>query len=370
MTSQPRRRAWRVCVAVTLAATALTACGGGDATDTVATAQGTDRAKAQLTLASPAPDSLFTFNDVIARELGFYEDEGLEVKLAPVSDNIPIAGLVENGNADVGLVSATDAVTAATKSDEVKVPYDERTSGNGFLLGVVAPADGDVKAAADLEGKTVGLSSPDQDRAYLAAVLDAVGLSIDDVQTTVVGPGGPAVAESLKSGRIAAYAGTLSDFFAFDEAGLEVEDLTPDGLESVPVGAYVVRANELQDGDVVTRFFRALAKGTYVGIERPAVAEAATRKVAPEQWREPELARRLLEGLSATLEPFDGKTFGELRPRRWEALQQLLLETGAISSKVDMNDLLVTDLTAAINDFDRKAALAEADRWLAANGGK
>jgi ABC-type nitrate/sulfonate/bicarbonate transport system substrate-binding protein len=369
LASSSRRSAWLVggLIAV-LAATTLAACGDDD--DAAGGTPAENGGKVKITLASPAPNSLFTFNDVIARELGFYEQEGLEVKAEAVADDIPIAGLVQNGKADVGLVAATDAITAATKTDELRVPYDERTGGNGFIIGVVVPDDSDVKTPADLKGKNVGLASPDQDRAYLAGILDAAGLSIDDVDTTVVGPGGPSVAQTLQSGRIAAYAGTLNDFFAFDEAGLEVRDITPEGFDDLPVGGYVVSSKGLEKGDALVRFFRALAKGTYVGIERPKVAEAVSRKVAPEEWREPELSRGLLKALSETLVPFDEKSFGLVKADRWDRAQQLLKETGVIKSTIDINSLVTSDYVQEINNFDRKAALADADAWLARNGGK
>jgi ABC-type nitrate/sulfonate/bicarbonate transport system substrate-binding protein len=358
------------CAAVALAATALVACGGGDDDGPAAAGREAGDGTAELTLATPAPDSLFTFNDLVARELGFYEDERVEVKLAAVSDEIPVAGLVQNGNADVGLVAATDAISAAIRTSDLKLPYDERTGGNGFIVGVVVPEDSDVDSIAALKGKNVGLASPDQDRAFLASALDKAGLSLDDVQTTVVGPGGASVAQTLESGRIAAYTGTLNDFFAFNEAGLPVRDITPEGLEGLPVGGYIVRGEDLEKSDALIRFFRALAEGTYVGIERPKVAEAVARKVAPEEWREPELARQLLAGLSDTLVPFDGKHFGEVLPERWENAQQLLLDTGVTQGQIDLSQFLVTDVLDEINDFDRKAALARADEWLAANGGK
>ncbi|MFI0485309.1 ABC transporter substrate-binding protein [Actinomadura sp. 9N215] len=343
-----------------LAATALSACGGAGKTS--------DGADGTLTLATPAPNSLFTFNEVIADKLGFFKEEGITVKLAPVTDNIPIAGLVENGKADVGLVAATDAISAALKSDELRLAYDERTGGNGFLIGLVVPEKSPIKKVADLKGKNVGLASPDQDRAYLTAALKKAGMSIDDVKTTMVGPGSPSVAQTLESGRIAAYAGTLTDFFAFDEAGLPVRDITPEGLEGIPVGGYIVRAETLKKNDVLVRFFRALARGTYAGLERPKVAEAATRQVAPEQWSDAEQSRGLLDAMSKTLVPFDKKNFGEIKPDRWSNAQTLLREADVIDGSVDLKRFLVPDILQKINDFDRKATLTTADTWLTKNG--
>ncbi|WP_242904870.1 ABC transporter substrate-binding protein [Actinomadura terrae] len=221
-----------------------------------------------------------------------------------------------------------------------------------------------MRTVADLKGRNIGLASPDQDRAYLTAALRKAGLSIGDVDTTTVGPGSAAVARTLESGRIAAYAGTLTDFFAFDDAGLPVRDITPPGLEELPAGGYVVRTQTLENSDVPVRFFRALARGTYAGLQRPKAAEAAARQAAPEEWGEPEKARGLLAELSRTLAPLDGRTFGEIRPARWSNAQNLLLESGALEKPVDLTTLLATDVLQRINDFDRAATLATADAWL------
>lgn len=362
--AQSRRGfSWVAVSLVALLGIGLAACGGDDDDG------GGSNGLTELTLTSPAANSLFTFNDLIARELGFYEDEGLVVTAENTSEEISPASLIQNDNADVGLVSGVEAITAATQTQDLRVVYDERTGGHGFITGVVVPGDSDIETVADLEGKTVGLASSDEDRALLATYLEPVGLSLDDVEATVVGPGGPSVAQSLKSGRIAAYTGTLADFVAFNEAGLEVEDITPEDAQGLPVGAYIVRAQDLEEGDALVRFFRALAIGTYIGIERPEVAEAVSKAAAPELFREPELAQFILAGTIETFIPFDGETFGVVLPERWEEAQQVMLSTGVIESEADLAEFLVTDLVEQINDFDREEVLARADEWLAENGG-
>lgn len=359
-TSMTGRRLGGACVALVVALT-LTACGG--------TAPQTGNGETRtLTIASPAPASLFTFNEVVASQLGFYEEEGIVVELVAISDALSAAGLVQNGNADAALISASDALAAARQTDELRLPYDERTGGAEFIYGVVVPAESGVESLTELAGANIGLASPDQDLALLASALEQVGMSLDDVETTVVGPGGSSVAESLRTGRIAAYTGTLADFAAFGDAGLEVENIIPEGLEALPVGGYVVRADALEENDDLVGFLRALAKGTFVALERPEIAEIVTREVAPDQWREPEVARFLLEGLSSTLEPFDGETFGEIKTDRWENAQELLISVGAMEDAVDLSGFLDATLTEQINDWDRDEVLAIADAWLAENG--
>jgi ABC-type nitrate/sulfonate/bicarbonate transport system substrate-binding protein len=351
------RRLAAAAATLALSAAALSGCAQPAGEDDVTT----------LTVASPAPNSLFTFNEVVARELGFYEDEGIEVELVAISDSIPAASLVQNGNADAALVSASDALSAAAKTSDLALPYDERTGGVDFIYGIVVPEDSGIESLTELAGTNIGLASPDQDLALLASALEKVGMSLDDVTTTVVGPGGPSVAESLRTGRISAYAGTLADFAAFGDAGLEVENIIPEGLEGLPVGGYVVRAADLNANDDLIKFLRALAKGTFVALERPEISEIVTREVAPDQWREPEIAQFLIEGLSLTLAPFDGENFGEIKTERWQSAQDLLIQVGAMSDPADLEAFLRPDLLAQINDWDRDEVLAQADAWLAEN---
>ena len=362
MSGRTRRAAVAATSGLVLCLTALAACGddsSGDGKD--------DGDATEVVVASPAPNSLFTFNEVIARELGFYDAEGISVKVEALSDAVPGAALVQNGKVDAALIGSSDALAAAAKTDDLKLPYDERTGGSDFIYGIVVPEDSGVEDLTGLEGANIGLASPDQDLALLAAALKLVDMSLDDVTTTVVGPGGPSVAEALSSGRIAAYTGTIQDFAAFGDAGLEVENILPEGFEGLPVGGYVTTADGLTADSKVVKFLRALAKGTYVALERPEIAELVTQEVAPEQWREPEVAGFLLEGLYSTLAPYDGTTFGVIKPERWESAQDLLVEVGAMKDSADLDTFLDDSFIEEINDWDRAKVLAEADAWLAEN---
>jgi ABC-type nitrate/sulfonate/bicarbonate transport system substrate-binding protein len=366
--NSPTKRYRRRLGVIVLALLAPAACGGNDGGGDTSSEVPKEARDGKLVVASPVPNSLFTFNEVVARELGFYEEEGITVELEALSDQINAAALIDNGNADLALISASDALAGATRSDNLRLPYDERTGGTSFIYGIVVPEGSEYEELTDLEGATIGLASAEQDLALLASALKHAGMSLEDVDHVVVGPGGPSVAESLRKGRIDAYTGTLADFAAFAEAGLPTENLIPETLEGLPVGGYAVHADALGEDTDAVKFLRAVAKGTFVAIERPEVAAAVTKKVDPETWREPELAQFLIEGLVETLVPFDGETFGEIKIDRWQSAQDLLVEVGALNEEVDLDSFLVEEWIAEINDWDRDQVLEQADAWLAEDG--
>ena len=45
-------------------------------------------------VASPSPNSLFTYNEMVARELGFYEEEDIEVEVVRCPSQCRAAALV------------------------------------------------------------------------------------------------------------------------------------------------------------------------------------------------------------------------------------------------------------------------------------
>ena len=153
MTTSRTGRGILVATALTLSMTVLAACGGddGEAGPTGGGDSGT------IKVASPAPNSLFTYNEVIARELGFYDEEDLEVELVAISDAVPAAALVENGKVDAALISSSDALSAAAKSDELRLPYDERTGGTDFIYGIVVPEESGIEDLTELAGENIGL---------------------------------------------------------------------------------------------------------------------------------------------------------------------------------------------------------------------
>ena len=362
-------RGWtrRVASVTAMAASAglLAACGSGDSSDEVTSgADGT----AKVVLGSPVPDSVIGYEELVASELGFFEEEGLELEYAPASEELSGAALLDNGSVDVASLGASEVIFASQKGIEtLRVPFDSWTR---TAEGVVTPADSEIETLADLEGQKVGLVSAGEDGAFLSAALEEVGLSRDDVETTVVGQGGPAVAAALESGEFAAFGGAISDFSAVQANGLELRDITPESMANIPAAAQTVSAEALESNEKgIVGYLRAVAKGIHLGQARPEVVEAITRETAPQDWRDEAVAKALLENTIDSTEPLDPERIGVVDVERWQAAQDQLIAAGELSAEVDLDAVLVTDLIEQINDFDRAEVEQVADDWMKENGG-
>jgi len=131
-----------------------------------------------------------------AKHKGFYKDEGLEVELiAPANPADPIK-LVAMKRVNFSITYVPEIMI----SQELTIPVVSvaimlQPISSGLLF---MPRD-DIKTAADLKGKILGVGTKRDAQAYLASVLEAGGLTRKDVK--VVDPGWAGLA-LLMAGKI------------------------------------------------------------------------------------------------------------------------------------------------------------------------
>jgi NitT/TauT family transport system substrate-binding protein len=114
----------------------------------------------------------------IAKEKGFFADEGLEVELIVMEDPKVRFPALAAGQIDVA-VSTVDTVLNYL-SDQQGYRYlfaiDDSKGGDGIV------ADKDIQSVADLKGKSVAYAEGSVSQFYLGVVLKEAGLSIKDVE--------------------------------------------------------------------------------------------------------------------------------------------------------------------------------------------
>ncbi|SOE03322.1 ABC transporter substrate-binding protein [Blastococcus haudaquaticus] len=324
--------------------TAVAACGGGDDGDASA-----DSGLTTLVYAQPTPESMAFYAYVVADELGFFEEEGLAVELAPSSEDVPTSTLVVSGNADIGIAGGAEVLFAAATGREIAAVYDVLTAS---AEGLVVPGDSDVQSVADLDGATIGMAS-DEERPLVGTALEAEGLSLDDVELVVVGTSGPTLANELQSGNLDAFAGSLLDFSAMQAAGIETRNITPDALDESPTQVMVVSREKLEsDREAIEGFLRAYAKATHLGLEDPDRVEEILRERVPDEWQDEAFGEALFSAGLDLWHPV-GDQYGELRPDAWSSLQDQLIAFGELDEPVDIDGIIDDSLLEAANDWDR-----------------
>jgi NitT/TauT family transport system substrate-binding protein len=354
VTPSRRRRGAAVGMTAVLALTA-TACGSSD------DGEGAEAGGlTEIVFAQPTPQSIIMWPSYMADELGYFEEEGIRIKLAPASEEIPLPVMVQSGDADVAAPGASEVLFATREGADLQVVFDWWTLA---AEGTVTPADSDIQGIADLAGERVGLAS-DEDRAFLAAELGSVGLSPDDVDTVVVGGGAGAI-DALKKNKVAAYSGATSDFAVLQAAGIELRNITAEELAETPAGSFVVSPTFLEEQrDLVVGFCRAYAKATYAGRSNPEALQAMSEQVVPEEWRDENVGQGLLEVMLENVAPDDDERIGDVREDVWAAAQDQLLAVGELEEPQDLDAILNDELIEEINDFDRAEVDQELQDWV------
>src|SRR5580698_3659716 len=95
---------------------------------------------------------------VVAKYLGYYEQEGLDVDLIAVGGSNEVAIQIGLGNGDVG--EATPAQAVIGMQDGVAAPLDVRyflNVGYRNIWSISVPADSQIRSIAELKGKRIGV---------------------------------------------------------------------------------------------------------------------------------------------------------------------------------------------------------------------
>ncbi|MEP0520080.1 MAG: ABC transporter substrate-binding protein [Hyphomicrobiales bacterium] len=143
---------------------------------------------------------------IIAQELGLFEREGLDVELVAPADPSAPPRLVAAGQGDIAIsyqpslhLQIKEGLPVAWIATLVETP----------LNSLVVLEDSTVKSIEDLKGKKVGFSVGGFEDALLGAMLQGVGLSIDDVELINVNF---SLSPSLISGNVDAVIGAFRNF--------------------------------------------------------------------------------------------------------------------------------------------------------------
>jgi NitT/TauT family transport system substrate-binding protein len=340
-----------------VAVVALAGCGGDDE-------GGSGSGGGEIVYALPTPESVLFYPPLVAEELGFFEEEGVTPDLAPAAEEISATAFLDNGDADLSFADVDEIILARSKGGEHQAIFSPQHSNTA---GIVVPEDSDIQEFPDVEGRTVGLAS-EEDTRLLDAMIDAAGLSKDDVDTAVVGTSGPLIAKTLDDGKIDAYVGNASDFTALSANDVPLRNITPPEIGRIDGNPLAVLPNTLESKrEEIVGFLRAWAKAQHLGQTHPELVEAIVRERVPAEWRNEASGEAALELAITLMKPDDPQRIGDLRPDVWETGMDVLFRAGVIEEKGEVEGALNDELIEEINDFDRKEVEAAADKWLEEN---
>ncbi len=293
-------------------------------------------ADTDVTLMLPFQKGLSFWSEMLPEELGYYKAEGLTVSIQPSGGGTEALQQLLTGKVDMAMVAPAVILEAAAQGKKVAVPYTDKYKG---LFSIVVPETSDIRAPADLRGKTVGVTDfGSGEMPIVRAILGKAGLTEGkDVKLVAVGEGNPAVAKAIRDGRVQAYGASWSDFIPLMGLGLQFREVTYPDIQALPSEVLAVRPDYLQaNRDKVLKVARSMAKASYLVTRYPDKWLGLLKKLAPQDVSDPELARLAMDvWLDIAAYPKQGGqyVFGRSDEAAWRTLESVGRQFGGDKSR-------------------------------------
>lgn len=273
---------------------------------------------------------------IVAEELGYFAEQGLEVEIVAPADPADPPKLVAAGKADMAIsyqpqlhLQIHEGLPLIRTGTLVATP----------LNCLLVLEDGPIKSVADLKGKKVGFSVAGVEEAILGAMLAPHGLTMDDITLVNVNW---SLSPSLMSKQVDAVIGAFRNFelnqMEIDGVPGRCFYVEEQGLPSYDELIYVSNP-ETMNKDVVARFLAATELATQFIINNP-----------EESWE-------IFAGTSAELQDeLNAKAWVDTLPRfalrpaavdagRYKRFETFLNEAG-LTPSITPVDRIMMDVTA------------------------
>jgi NitT/TauT family transport system substrate-binding protein len=291
---------------------------------------------------SPAP-ALPEATLWLARELGFYQKEGLDVDITEVNATPSLITALRAGEIDVGDINSEDVIRL-TASKDLEMRTINSASGRNFFMIVGKDTLGSV---LELQGKSFAIARVgSQDHTLSARVMAAKGLPSDAVNYVAVGA--PNVrAQALVAGQIDATTMSLGTWVTVqNQKNIKVLVNVDDYFNALPLankGNAVTTKVLTEKPEALRRFTAALINTSrYLAQNKAAWADAMVKL-------RPDIARSDLEYL---WDQFGASwaVNGQLNMNAYQASTDFLYETGAFNDvpKIDARDWADTQFVDSV----------------------
>lgn len=309
----------------------------------------------------------------IAKKLGWFEKAGIQVELVPLPGSSDCVKLVATRDLQVSLPSMEPLAIVRPQGVKAKFFY---TAYQGNIYGIAVPADSPVKSMADLKGKRIGVTSMASAGVVVArALAKQAGLDPDKDISIVVAGESAQTAALLRSKQIDALSQFDTQYALTSNAGAKLRFLDQPEIRKFPSNGFVALEDYLKTNraDAVA-LARGYAMGTVFAIANPEAAIRILWEVYPQTRALGKDEATALKDDLLTLdararhwryEPVDGKRWGDNVEANYRAYLEWLIAQGVVKTRVDVKDLITSELLDDANRFDADAIRRDARAFKA-----
>jgi len=266
-----------------------------------------------------------------AIEKGYFRDAGIEIEMdySFETDGVKLVGA---GELPFAVVSGEQVLLA--RAQEVPVTYVAAWY-QQYPISVISKSDMGVATVQDLKDKTIGLPGLfGANYVGLRALLFSAGLKESDVKLEEIGFNQVELFAAGKQNIVVGYA--ANEPIQLKAQGFDVTELRV--ADSVQLAANGILASEkviAEDPKLVSAFVGAFLKGLKYTIENPDDAYALSATYIPNFADLDEKVQK--EILATSIEMWKAERLGYSDPQAWENMQNVLLEMGLVTEKMDLS---------------------------------
>ncbi|WP_019420989.1 ABC transporter substrate-binding protein [Paenibacillus sp. OSY-SE] len=274
----------------------------------------------------------------VAKEQGFYEEEGLNVEIIQPGTGGADA-MIASGEAQFG-ISIQEGITLARVQNVPIVSIAAIIQHN--TSGFAAPKDKNIKTPKDFEGKTYGGWGSPVEEMVIRSLMEKEGADYDKIKNVNMGSADffTAVKKDIDFAWI---------FYAW--TGIEAE-LRNEPIDMMYVNQYsdkldyytpVIATNEKliqEDPELIKAFMRATSKGYQYAIDKPEDAADLFLKAVPDLDKDLVVASQ--KWLSSKYQD-DAARWGEQKREVWDNYMNWLLDHKLMEKAIDIDKAYTND---------------------------
>jgi NitT/TauT family transport system substrate-binding protein len=291
--------------------------------------------KLTLNFLAGGPQAGFTY----AKELGYYDEVGLDVTIEEGQGSATTSQLVATGGTEIGFADAAAAMSVRSQGGEVKIVAPILQT-NGFAI--ISLAETGITTPEDLIGKTIAVQPGSAQTALLDAIFAANNISQDDVEIVNIDPA--ALVGTLLEGDVDAILGG-ADFQSVQirDLGFEINEIyyRDAGVPTVGLSMVVNDQYIADNPDVVARFVEASLRGWDAARENP---EAAAQSLVDTfiSGDLEQILKQLQVDLLLLCAP-GSERLGEPPAENWDITYELLTTYQGLSTEFPIADYYTTE---------------------------
>jgi len=277
----------------------------------------------------------------VARDKGFYAQEGLEIEIQEGSGSTTVAQLVANSTSPVAYVDAATMMRGVSNGMPIKaVGVTLQQSPMAFIYRADAARPTKI---SEIKGSRIAITSGDASLAIFTAFMGKLGMKLDDVQMiTVANP------QAKEQAVLSKQADALLGYFMDQGPRMQLQTGIKMGwtrlydMAGVTTlsSAIIVNNNwakEAKNQDLLRRFLRASQRGWQYAFDHRAEAADIFRKSAPVFTQE--IAQLEVDGTMTIIrtERTKGRPIAWSDIGDWKDTQDLLSTYAKLSPQSDLN---------------------------------